>query len=213
MKFTQYNKPTTNYNEYHELLPTFTPRSAIDRNQTTKTMPANNFFFSAPDPLLGGQNGYNDIDSQLQEMQRLQDELAKKQQMLQLSRQQMQQPPQSPPKSQSPVWDEIDTLMQGLSEQEFERMTANEEFKRSQETITAILQAVQIRMIRPHVEASKEGKEALDYHLTLVKRLRNAVSKEVDDELAEMREYKAQYADMPYADYIKMKREKKGAKK
>ena len=35
----------------------------------------------------------------------------------------------------------------------------------------------------------------------------------VDDELAEMREYKAQYADMPYADYIKMKREKKGAKK
>ena len=68
-------------------------------------------------------------------------------------------------------------------------------------------------MIRPHVEASKEGKEALDYHLTLVKRLRNAVSKEVDVELAEMREYKEKYADMPYADYIKMKREKKGTKK
>ena len=172
-------------------------------------MPANNFFFNS-DPLLAGGSNYTDVDAQIKEMERLQEELAQKQIMLQQSKQKMQQPPQS--KSQSPVWDEIDSVMQGMSDQEFERVSSNEEFQKSQQNIMNILQSMQIQMIRPHVEASKEGKEALDYHLTLVKRLRNAASKEVDDELAEMREYKEKYSDMSYADYQKMKREKGGKK-
>ena len=175
-------------------------------------MPANNFFFNAPDPLLGTTSSYSDVDNQIQEMQRLQDELAKKQQMLQMSKQQMQQPA-SPPKSQSPVWDEIDSIMQSMPDNEFARVSSNEEYIESEKRITSIIQAMQVRMLRPHVEASKEGKEALDYHLTLVKRLKNAASKEVDDELAEMREYKEKYADMPYSEFLKMKREKKGGKK
>ena len=171
-------------------------------------MPANNFFFSAPDPLLGPQNNYSDVDSQIQEMQRLQDELARKQQFLQQNKQQMQQQ-QATPKSQSPVWDEIDSIMNGLSDQEFERLSTNEEFKASQNRIMQILQNMQIQMIRPHVEASKDGKEALDFHLTLVKRLRNAVSKEMDEEINDFKVYKEKYSDMPYTEYQKMKREKK----
>ena len=173
-------------------------------------MPANNFFFNAPDPLLSGGSNFNDVDSQIKEMERLQEELAQKQYMLQQSKQKMQQPSQ--PKSQSPVWDEIDSIMQGMSDQEFERVSSNEEFQKSQQNIMNILQSMQIQMIRPHVEASKEGKEALDYHLTLVKRLRNAVSKEVDEEINDFREYKEKYSDMSYADYQKMKREKGGKK-
>ena len=175
-------------------------------------MPANNFFFSAPDPLLSGQNPYSDVDSQIKEMQRLQEELAQRQVMLQQSKQQMQQP-QQPPKSQSPVWDEIDSIMNALSDNEYSRIESNEEFQESQKRIAAIIQSMQIQMLRPHIEASKEGREALDYHLTLVKRLRNAASKEVDEEISDFKEYKEKYADMPYAEYLKMKREKKGSKK
>ena len=174
-------------------------------------MPGNNFYFNASDPLLSPQGNYTDVDNQIKEMQRLQDELAQRQQMLQNSKQSMQQ---APPKSQTPVWDEIDSIMQGLNDQEFGRVSGNEEFVESQNRILAIIQSMQIQMIRPHVEASKEGREALDYHLTLVKRLRNAASKERDDELAEFREYKEKYADMPYGEFIKMKREKaKGGKR
>ena len=53
-------------------------------------MPANNFFFNAPDPLLSGGSNYTDVDNQIKEMQRLQEELAHKQLMLQQSKQQMQ---------------------------------------------------------------------------------------------------------------------------
>lgn len=174
-------------------------------------MPANNFYFSTPDPLLSTQPPYSDVDNQIKEMQRLQEELAQKQYMLQQSKQQMQQPQQS--KSQSPVWDEIDSIMQGMNDKEFELVSSNEEFQQSQQRIMGILQAMQIQMIRPHVEASKEGREALDYHLTLVKRLRNAATKEVDDEINDFKEYKEKYADMPYAEYQKMKREKKTSKR
>ena len=174
-------------------------------------MPANNFYFSTPDPLLSTQPPYSDVDNQIKEMQRLQEELAQKQYMLQQSKQQMQQPQQ--PKSQSPVWDEIDSIMQGMNDKEFELVSSNEEFQQSQQRIMGILQAMQIQMIRPHVEASKEGREALDYHLTLVKRLRNAATKEVDDEINDFKEYKEKYADMPYAEYQKMKREKKTSKR
>lgn len=174
-------------------------------------MPANNFFFNTPDPLLSPSSGYNDVDSQIKEMQRLQDELAQRQVMLQQSKQHMQQPQQ--PRSQSPVWDEIDSIMNAMGDQEFQRVSANEEFQQSQQRIMGILQNMQIQMLRPHVEASKEGKEALDFHLTLVKRLRSAVSKEVDEEMSDFREYKERYSDMSYADYQKMKRDKKGGKR
>lgn len=177
-------------------------------------MPANNFFFNTPDPLLNTETNYTDYDNQIKEMQRLQEELAQKQMMLQQRKQQMQQPQTSQQqKSSSPVWDEIDAIMQGMNDQEFEKVSSNEEFQVSQKRIMEILQNMQIQMIRPHVEASKEGKEALDYHLTLVKRLRNAASKEVDDEINDFKEYKEKYADVPYAEYQKMKREKKGGKR
>lgn len=174
-------------------------------------MPANNFFFNAPDPLLSQQGQLSDVDNQIKEMQRLQDELAQRQMLLQQTKQQMQ--PQQQPKSQSPVWDEIDSLISGLTEQEFQRISSNEEFQQSQQNILNILQSIQIKMIRPHVEASKEGKEALDYHLTLVKRLRNVISKEMDNEMNDFKEYKEKYSDMPYVEYQKMKREKKGSKR
>lgn len=176
-------------------------------------MNGNNFYFNGGDPLLGGGKSYN-VDEQMQELERMQQELAQRQQILQQSKAQIQQQQQAqPPKSGTPVWDEIDRIVQAMSEQEFTRVSENEEFRDSSQKIAAIVQSVQLQAIRPQVEATKEGKEALDYHLTLVKRLRNAAAKEVDDEIADFKEYKEKYSDMSYADYQKMKREKKGGKR
>jgi hypothetical protein len=42
-----------------------------------------------------------------------------------------------------------------------------------------------------------------------VKRLKKSASKEVDNEIAEFKEYKEKYSDMPYNEFVKMKRKKK----
>jgi hypothetical protein len=70
-----------------------------------------------------------------------------------------------------------------------------------------------MEMMRPIIENSEKGKEALDAHLTLVKRLKKAAHSEVTKQMADFKEYMEKYSNMTYADYQKMKREPKQNKK
>ena len=92
-------------------------------------------------------------------------------------------------------------------------MAASEEFQESAKVINELVQATQLAQIRPIIEQSQPGKDALERHLTLVKRLKKSAEAEVNKELEDFKEYKEKYSDMPYADYQKMKRTKKGGKK
>lgn len=167
-----------------------------------------NFNFGA-DPLLGNTRDYN---TQYQAIEEMQAALAEKKQAILQARQQMQQQ-QQPPQSRTPIWDEIDSICQGMSEKEFAIVSENDEFRESNEHITLLIQQAQLEMLRPVIEASTQGKDALERHLTLVKRLRKTASKEVDDELNDFKEYREKYAHMTYEDYSKMKREQSKTKK
>lgn len=116
--------------------------------------------------------------------------------------------------SNTPVWDEIDRLMAELSDKEFERVANDAEFKESQQVVMNILQAVQMRMMRPMVEGTPEGKKALEEHLQLVKHLKRSVHKEVDAEMKDFEEYRAHYAHLSWEEYQAQKAEpKKGGKR
>lgn len=164
----------------------------------------NNIFINS-DPILGAR----DFSSQTNEIDAMQRELAEHMNRLQQLKVQAQQPQQS----QTPVWDEIDSIMQGMTEKEFEIVSTNEEWVESNNRILALIQATQLRMLRPIIESSKEGKDALDNHLTITKRIKKSASKEVDEELNDFKEYREKYSNMPYDEYLKMKRESKGKKK
>jgi len=168
-------------------------------------MQGNNFFFTGgTDPLLATTANYN---AQCQELERMKQIIAQREQALQQLKGQIEQP-QQPQQSRTPVWDEIDGITQGLSEKEFQLIAGNDEFIESQNAIMGILQAKYMQMMRPVVEGSQEGKDALERHLTLLKRLKKSASSEVDKEISDFQEYKEKYADMPYSEYTKMKREK-----
>ena len=164
----------------------------------------NNIFINS-DPILGTR----DFSAQTSEIDAMQRELAERMNRLQQLKVQAQQPQQS----QTPVWDEIDSIMQGMSEKEFEIVSTNEEWVESNNRILALIQATQLRMLRPMIESSKEGKDALDNHLTITKRIKKSASKEVAEELNDFKEYREKYSNMPYDEYLKMKRESKGKKK
>ena len=167
----------------------------------------NNFFVNN-DPTLSGSS----FDSKIAELQQAQQQVEMQKRMYEqhISQQTMQQQP----KSQSPVWDEVDALWDSMTNKEREIITSTEEFQESSNHITMILNEQYMAMMRPVVEQSQSGKDALDNHLTLLKRLRKSAQKEADAELDDFKEYKEKYSDMPYAEYQKMKREqsKKGKK-
>ena len=165
---------------------------------------AGNIFINS-DPLLGSRDYSSDIAMMEKELEMRQAKLA------QYKQQMMQQ--QQPQQSQTPVWDEIDSIIQGMTEKEYQIVTSNDEWVESNNRIMGLIQAAQLQMLRPIIEQSKEGKDALDHHLTLTKRVKKSASMEVDSELNDFQEYKAKYSHMSYDEYQKMKREPKTKKK
>lgn len=135
-------------------------------------MAENNFFFNGnTDPLLGSSPLYN-MEERYNEIERMQAALEQKKQAMRQAKSQMAQPQQS----QTPVWDEIESIVSSMTDKEFEIVSNNEEFIESQNTVMSILQAKYMQVMRPIVEGSKEGKDALENHLTLVKRLRKSAA-------------------------------------
>lgn len=167
---------------------------------------ANYNFFGGQDPVLGNPS----MDEFFKTLESAKNEYEqRKQQLAQIQNQ--KQPQQS--QSQTPVWDEIDKSLADLSDKEFERVASDVAFVESQQNIMAILQAVQMKMMRPMVEGTPEGKKALEEHLQLVKHLKRTIHKEVDSEMKDFDEYRAHYAHLSWDEYQAQKSGKKGGKK
>lgn len=172
-----------------------------------------NFFGGQGDPLLDSQN----MGEYIRSLEALQAGMEqKKQQLMQLAKnqqEQAQQVQQQPVQSNTPVWDEIDRTLGELTDKEFERVASDGAFAESQQAIMSILQAVQMRMMRPMVEGTPEGKKALEEHLQLVKHLKRTIHKEVSDEMKDFEEYRAHYAHLSWEEYQAQKAApKKGGK-
>lgn len=167
----------------------------------------NNIFFGGADPLLGGSSVTPvDYDHQIAELQQIQQRLESQKQQLQ----QRQQGAVGQQQSQSPIWDEIDKLTTDFSDREFAIVNQNEDFQQSQQAIMAILQREQIRIMRPIVEGTKDGKEALENHLELIKQLKKKAAKEADRNMELFNEYTQNYSDITFAEFLQMKNGTKG---
>lgn len=166
-------------------------------------MQTNVFLGNTPDPLLGG-NGYNiptDYDAKIAELQAMQQRLEQQRQQASAN--------YSKISNSSPIWDEIEKLTSELSDREFEIINKSEEFQSSQNTVMAILQREYMRLMRPIVESTSDGKNALKSHLELIKRLRKDATREVDKNIELFNEYTQNYSDMTYSEFLKIKRPKK----
>ncbi len=163
--------------------------------------PINNIHIGV-DPLLSSSPNYS-IEDRMAELSQLKTLLSQKEQNLAQIKAQMSQNAQQ--QSKTPVWDEIDREIQGLNDAEFEFVSNNQEFIDSSNNIAALLQSAYMEMMRPILEGSQKGKDALDNHLTLVRRLKKAASAETNKQIADFQEYTQKYANMTYADYVKMK--------
>ena len=170
-------------------------------------MAGNNFFFGqGSDPLLT-QSPFNsnNTELQIQELQRMQDEIEqRKQTMLQASQQIAQ-----PHASSASLWGEVEKQLQDMSDEEYDSVINSDEYKQSLNKVMSILQREEMRMMIPHVEKCKDGKEAIEEHLANLKSLRKHINKQKDERLALLNEYAEKYSDMTFADFIKMKKTKK----
>ena len=165
----------------------------------------NNIFLGS-DPLLGQTPTYQrgSVEDELARIAAMQQQLDQKKLEIENAKLNFNQPQQS----KTPVWDEIDKIVSDMSDNEIEYLNSNEEYARSNQAVMSILQREQLRMMRPVVEGTKDGKEALENHLALVKRLKKEAANESDKAMNLFKEYTEKYSDMPYSEFLKMKRKK-----
>ena len=104
------------------------------------------------DPLLGGP----DFTAHLRELEAKQKMLEEhKRQSAQMFSQMETAPAHV---SQTPIWDEVDTITGNMSESEFAEMQSNPDYQASLKELMTYVGAMQLQAIRPMVEQSKEGK-------------------------------------------------------
>lgn len=163
-------------------------------------MQTNVFLGGNADPLLGNVNPYaatqNDYDAKIAELQAIQQRLE----------QQKQQSNYSKKLNSSPIWDEIEKITSELSDREFELINNSKEYQESQSAVMAILNREYMRLMRPIVESTTDGQNALKTHLELLKRLRKDATREVDKNIELFNEYTQHYSDMTYSEFLKMKK-------
>lgn len=121
-----------------------------------------------------------------------------------------------PQPTRTPVWDEIDKLTDALTDGQRAFLNANDEWRESSDRVATILNREYLRIMRPVVEQTKDGKDALDRHLTLLKRLKKTALQEEEERAAMMNDYMANHSDMTWAEYVAARRRsenKKGGRK
>lgn len=169
-------------------------------------MSAINFNFNK-DPLLG--QGL-DLAGQFQELETAQKMLEQKKQALsQIIQQQPAAGPQGTAPTGTPIWDEIDAITDSMTAAEFAAMTENDDYQKSLQALNEYVAAVQLQMLRPHIEKTEQGKKLLEQHLTNVKFLRKAAADNVEKQMADFAEYTQNYSHLSWAEYLKTKGGKK----
>lgn len=158
----------------------------------------NNIFLGGSDPLLSSSN----YETQIAELQRMQQTLEQQRKNMEIAQQQMQSAQSNPT---APIWNEIETITSELTDKEFDYISNNEEFAKSQQKIAELINEEYLKMMRPIVERTQKGRNALEEHLVLLKNLRKSAIKENEKNLALFNEYISTNPDISFKEFINLK--------
>ena len=116
--------------------------------------------------------------------------------------------------SPTPLWDEIDKIEDGLTGAQRQYLMQNQEYVDSLQYVTKLIQDEELRIIRPRIENTQQGQDALKKHLSLMQHLKKEATQVEEQKNALRDEYFEHYADkMNYVEFIAMKQGKKGGSK
>lgn len=115
--------------------------------------------------------------------------------------------------SPTPLWDEIDKIEDSLTDGQKQILMRNQEYVDSLQLVSKMVRDEELRIIRPRIEATEQGKEALKRHLSVVTKLKKEITKEEEQKRALLDDYLTNHPDMAYKDYLAMVNGQSQAKK
>lgn len=145
------------------------------------------------DPLLTTQ-GYN-IEEQLRQLELRRQSLESLKQLN----------PQAMPNS-SIIWNEIDSEVKVLSNEQLQKLFENEDYVRIYTRIQELVNTEILNLVKPRIESSLEGKQLLQEQLNIVRRMKPKIVEDSNREVElfrRFREFSKTNPDVTYDDFLK----------
>ena len=160
-------------------------------------MPINQVILGGGDPLLGTSIVGNNLDEQLQLLERYKQNLEAAKQI----KQQMQ-----PAVQQKLVWDEIDAEVNPMSDEQKNMLFQDEDYLDTYNKIQNLVQMEILNLVKGRIESTQEGKELLQSQLKIIKRLKGKIIQETNREMEmfrRFREFSKTNPEVTYEEFVK----------
>lgn len=160
-------------------------------------IPINQVILGGGDPLLGTSVVGNNLDEQLQLLERYK-------QNLEAAKQIKQQTATAP--IQKLVWDEIDSEIVPMTEEQKNMLFQDEDYVETYTRIQGMVQAELLNLVKGRIESTQEGKDLLQSQLKIVKKLKGKIIQETNREMEmfrKFREFSKQHPEVTYEEFIK----------
>lgn len=144
------------------------------------------------DPLLNNQ-GFN-IEEQLRQLELRKQSLES---MKQLNTQAVSQPL---------IWDNIDSEVKVLSQEQLNKLFENEDYVRIYNRLQELVNTEILNIVKPRIESTPEGKQLLQEQLKLVKKMKPKIVEDTNREVElfrRFREFSKTNPDVTYEAFIK----------
>lgn len=162
-------------------------------------VPINQVILGGGDPLLGSSVIGNNLDEQLQLIE-------KYKQSLEAAKQMKQQIQPTTPMQQKLIWDEVDAEIGPMSDEQKAMLFQDEDYVDTYTKIQSMVQNEILNLVKGRVESTPEGKELLQSQLKIVKRLKGKIIQETNREMEmfrKFREFSKQHPEVTYEEFIK----------
>ena len=147
-------------------------------------IPINQVILGGGDPLLGNSMVGNSLDEQIQLIERYKQNLEAAKQLRQQSQ------PIQHPVSQRMIWDEIDSEISPMTDEQKTRMLQDEDYVDTYTKIQDKVQAEILNLVKGRIESTPEGKELLQRQLKIVKKLKGKIIQETNREMEMFRKFR-----------------------
>lgn len=160
-------------------------------------IPINQVILGGGDPLLGTSVVGNNLDEQLQLLERYK-------QNLEAAKQIKQQTATAP--IQKLIWDEIDSEIVPMTEEQKNMLFQDEDYVETYTRIQGMVQAELLNLVKGRIESTQEGKDLLQSQLKIVKKLKGKIIQETNREMEmfrKFREFSKTHPEVTYEEFIK----------
>lgn len=148
------------------------------------------------DPLLGSSMLGNNIEEQLQLLDRYRQNLENAKSM----KQQIQQAPQRL------IWDDIDLELQPMSDEQKSILFQNEEYVETYTRIQGLVNTEILNLVKAKIESTQEGNELLRNQLKILRKLKGKIIEDTNREMEMFRRFKEfskHNPEVTYDEFIK----------